>query len=233
MLIIICVFYLGCLSGSFLYCIAGLWTRHKFHLLARSKCDYCQSSLRWYELLPIISYFLQRGKCRQCRHTLSVSYLLSEVFSGCLFLHTFFFFTYPPLHSLPTYLILLLMSFCDLCERWVPDTLQVCLFIWLLYLFAWYQHDIILFLFNCALFGCFSLAFYFLRHNWIGGADIKLLLILQFALPVTQFPLFLFIAASLGLVFYFIRSCLTKDQTQEIPFIPFISLSFYIVSLYF
>ncbi|MGO4928322.1 prepilin peptidase [Fundicoccus sp. Sow4_F4] len=232
MIITFFVFYSGCMVGSFLFCIAGLWTRGQFHLFARSKCDSCQSLLSWYELLPLVSYFIQRGKCRQCHKVLSPFYWLSELFTGCLFLHAFFHYDRLSGQHLFTCFLLLLMSYCDLCERWVPDTLQLCLLAWLLYQFNWQGQDTLLLLFNLALFGCFGLFFYIIRHDWIGGADIKLLLILELAIPIVQFPTFLFIAASLGILFWYGSVWWLNNQSKDLPFIPFISLSFYIVCLY-
>lgn len=228
MIINMCIFYSGCLVGSFFYCVAGLWTRGQFHVLIRSQCDHCHNRLKWYELLPIVSFLIQRGKCRHCHYALAPIYILSECLTGCLFLHAFIHFDQLTSQHTVTCLLLLFMSYCDLCEHWVPDTLQVSLLAWLLYQFTWQGQDTILFSFSLVLFACFGLFFYFMRRDWIGGADIKLLLILKLAVPVIQFPMFLFIAASLGLLFWFSGDFRSKG----LPFIPFIACSFYIVCVY-
>lgn len=233
MLFKIAIFYVGCLLGSFFYCIAGLWTRGQFSLFARSSCDSCQRVLRWYELFPLVSFLFQKGKCRQCQHALSSAYWLSECLTGCLMLHAYFLHDHFSLQQWVTCLILLLMSFCDLCERWVPDALQLCLLTWLLIQFNWQEQEVILLAFSFILFSCFTLFFYLSRQDWIGGADIKLLLILQLAIPVVQFPLFLLIASSLGLLFWYGGLGWFDFRVRGLPFVPFIAFSFYIVTVYF
>lgn len=228
----LCVFYLGCICGSFFYCIAGIWTRAQFRWFARSNCESCHSVLSWFELLPIFSYLIQRGRCRHCHTFLGPSYWWSEFLTGCLFLHGFFNLDAMNLRDLFICFILLLMSYCDLCERWVPDLLQLGLLAVLLYPFTWQQQDVFLFLFSLTTFSLFALIFYTLRRNWIGGADIKLLILLQLALPVLKFPVFLFTASSLGLVFLVITRLYFNNLSKELPFIPFISLAYYIVWIY-
>ena len=50
-----------------------------------SHCEKCNHLLRWYELIPILSYIMLGGKCRECKTKLPLSYLLMEVCSGLLF----------------------------------------------------------------------------------------------------------------------------------------------------
>ncbi len=228
----LCVFYLGCVFGSFFYCIAGLWTRAQLRWLARSNCESCHSVLSWFELLPIFSYLIQAGRCRHCHKSLSSSYWWSEFITGCLFLHAFLNVDTISLKDFSIFFILFLMSYCDLCERWVPDLLQLALLIILLYPFTWQQQDFFLFFFSLVTFGLIGLAFYTLRRNWIGGADIKLLLLLQFALPIVKFPIFLFTASSFGLLFWALSHLFLRNAPKELPFIPFISLAYYFVWIY-
>jgi leader peptidase (prepilin peptidase)/N-methyltransferase len=49
------------------------------NIIPRSKCIHCQTTLRWYELIPLISYFFLLGQCRTCHHTISPLYPLIEV----------------------------------------------------------------------------------------------------------------------------------------------------------
>jgi prepilin signal peptidase PulO-like enzyme (type II secretory pathway) len=51
----------------------------------RSHCPICLKTLDWYELIPIFSFFIQRGKCRSCGHKISFQYPLVEILSGLLF----------------------------------------------------------------------------------------------------------------------------------------------------
>src|SRR5690606_13066052 len=45
----------------------------------------CHQQLRWYELMPVISYIIQRGKCRHCQTAISPLYPFVEFITGLLF----------------------------------------------------------------------------------------------------------------------------------------------------
>src|SRR5687768_2211789 len=50
--------------------------------LGRSRCPHCRQTLQWYELIPVVSFLLQRGLCRHCRRPLSRQYPLVELAMG-------------------------------------------------------------------------------------------------------------------------------------------------------
>lgn len=78
-------FILGTVLGSF-YNVVGFRLPMKEEIvIKRSHCPKCKHELRWYELIPIISYIIQGGKCRQCKTKISISYLLMEICTGILF----------------------------------------------------------------------------------------------------------------------------------------------------
>ncbi len=51
----------------------------------RSFCPFCKASLPWWQNLPIITWLLQRGKCKSCQAPIAVRYLLVEVLTGLLY----------------------------------------------------------------------------------------------------------------------------------------------------
>ena len=50
----------------------------------RSYCEKCKKQLAWYDLFPVFSYLLLRGRCRYCRTKLSIEYPLIELLTGFL-----------------------------------------------------------------------------------------------------------------------------------------------------
>lgn len=52
---------------------------------SRSRCEYCGTKLRWFELIPILSFFLQKGRCLTCGRKLSFRYPLIEIATGLVF----------------------------------------------------------------------------------------------------------------------------------------------------
>lgn len=85
------MFILGLAFGSFLNVITLRYSPergfyNKSHYTGRSHCPHCHRVLSWYELIPLASYMIQRGKCRTCQTRLTVQYPLVELSSGLIFL---------------------------------------------------------------------------------------------------------------------------------------------------
>lgn len=51
----------------------------------RSHCPHCGKILAWYELIPVASFVIQKGKCRSCGHKLSSQYPIVELATGIIF----------------------------------------------------------------------------------------------------------------------------------------------------
>lgn len=83
------VFTLGLGVGSFLLVLLDRREREEQALRGRSYCEKCKKTLRWFELLPVVSFLLQGGKCRTCQARLSYQYPLVELLTGGIFLFVF------------------------------------------------------------------------------------------------------------------------------------------------
>ncbi len=92
MLIVIYLFVLGLLLGSFLTLVGLRAPLNKSIVKPRSHCDTCGHVLAWYELIPIISYLIQNGKCRKCKTKLSIFYPIIELISGNIFALSYIYF---------------------------------------------------------------------------------------------------------------------------------------------
>ena len=79
------IFILGTIIGSFVNVISLRYNTGLSIIKGRSKCFSCGISLRWYELLPLASYFFLRGKCKSCRGSISIQYPLVEFLTGVVF----------------------------------------------------------------------------------------------------------------------------------------------------
>ena len=79
-------FLFGLLLGSFLnVCIARL-PRGESIVSPRSRCPACHHPIRWFDNIPVLSWLLLRGRCRDCKTRISFQYPLVELAVALWFL---------------------------------------------------------------------------------------------------------------------------------------------------
>ena len=83
------VFVLGISAGSFLQVAAVRLPFEKSLLWPGSHCMNCLRPIAWHDNIPILGWLMLRGRCRNCRASYSVRYLLVELFAGLGFLGMF------------------------------------------------------------------------------------------------------------------------------------------------
>lgn len=79
------IFISGLFIGSFLNVVSDRVVNGKSIVLGRSVCDFCGRVLGALELIPVVSYLIQLGKCKVCKKKLSWLYPLSEFLTGITF----------------------------------------------------------------------------------------------------------------------------------------------------
>ena len=77
-------FIFGLLFGSFCNVVILRDKARKSILTGRSECMNCHHLLAWYDLIPVLSYLLLRGRCRYCKKSISVQYCIVEIIAGFL-----------------------------------------------------------------------------------------------------------------------------------------------------
>lgn len=82
----ITVFLFGLIIGSFLNAIIYRLEQGGSLVTERSRCPLCSHTLSWYELIPLVSFFIQRARCRACKGAISWQYPLVELACALLFL---------------------------------------------------------------------------------------------------------------------------------------------------
>ncbi|OSZ66786.1 prepilin peptidase [Sphingomonas sp. IBVSS2] len=75
---------LGLVFGSFIATLAIRWPEGRTISRGRSECDSCGRGLHAGELVPVISYVLQRGRCRGCGAPIRMSHVLTELLGGAI-----------------------------------------------------------------------------------------------------------------------------------------------------
>lgn len=122
------VFLIGLFIGSFLNVLAGRLPIGESVLWGRSHCDFCKKTLRWYELIPVFSYSVQRGRCLRCHKRLSVQYPLSEFITGLglVYLYQSYSYALPVFFSLSLVFSALFVIFLsDFHTQIIPDSMIV------------------------------------------------------------------------------------------------------------
>ncbi len=79
-------FGLGLVLGSFMSVLVYRWPKLEGLVSGRSRCQHCRHSLSFSDLIPIISFFWLRGRCRYCRKGLDISYPAIELSLGLVYL---------------------------------------------------------------------------------------------------------------------------------------------------
>lgn len=118
------VFVLGTLVGSFLNVVIYRVPLGRSITLPPSACTTCNTPLRWYHNIPVLSYLLLGGKCSFCGSGYSVRYAALEVLSGSFFFYCqseFGLFSLIFLKSVTLYALCLIVFFIDLDHWIIPD----------------------------------------------------------------------------------------------------------------
>lgn len=125
---LIFIFLIGITIGSFLNVLIDRLPAGETVLVGRSHCDFCKKTLQWYELIPLFSWIIQKGRCRRCRKTLSVQYPLIEGITGIGFILIFQTFPYSLISLFAYFLIfssLLVIFVADAKYQIIPDSMVV------------------------------------------------------------------------------------------------------------
>jgi len=222
------IFITGTLIGSFLNVCIYRIPENKSIVSPPSSCSECGHRLGFLDLIPVLTYVFNRGRCRYCGAKYSVQYPLIELLNGIFYLLVFYKYGLEwisVMHCI-TISLLIVIFMIDLRYKIIPDSLvifgllyTIIISIMLIDINIW--DKVFGFLFGFTLFLVIALV-----TNAMGGGDIKLmgLLGLNFGLKGIIFiTIFSFIIGAIISILLLI----TKKATRKdyIPFGPFIAVS--------
>ena len=170
------LFIFGAIVGSFLN-VLGLRWNSGLTLNGRSKCSTCGKTLGPLELVPVLSFLFQRGRCRGCKAQISWQYPLIELWTALLFVTV-------PLILVPIFCIYVVITIYDFRHKIIPDSLIYPAIILSIFYRSWEFKQCLPGVGNCLLdvwagpilFGIFALIWVISRGRAIGFADSKLAL---------------------------------------------------------
>ena len=114
---------LGLLVGSFLNVVILRLPADQSIVKPRSRCGSCGKPVRWYDNIPIASWFVLRGRCRDCQASFSVRYPLVEFLTAVLFAAAFAVdgWSWSLLEHLLFLWALVVCTFIDIDHMILPD----------------------------------------------------------------------------------------------------------------
>jgi len=226
--LMITVFIFGTLIGSFLNVVIYRIPLGENIAFPASKCQSCQTPLKWYHNIPIFSWLFLRGKCGFCSASISKQYPIVELLTGVIFL--LIYMKLGMVWHLPfiaaSFAALLALVMIDFKYMAVPDNVNFAALI-----FALIQPNFL----DAMMYGAIAagglyliglLSSFIARREAMGGADVIVAGTMGALLGFPNFFMALFLSAILAMI----PAMIWRDK--GVPFVPFLALATFIVYLY-
>jgi len=231
----------GALVGSFLnVCIFRLPNEESI-IWPGSHCPHCKNAIKFYDNIPVVSYFLLRGKCRYCKGSISLQYPLVEGITALSSL--FLIIKFGPSLSYLFYFAfvaaLIVITVIDLYHQIIPDVISLPgigmgLLASLLIPQITFSNSLIgVLLGGGSLFIVATFYQWLFKREGMGGGDIKLLAMIGAFLGWKAVLLTILLSSLIGSVTGILMMVVKgKDFKYAIPFGPFLSLGA-VISLFY
>ena len=227
---------LGLVFGSFLNVCIWRIPRGESIVFGSSHCVKCDNKIKWYDLIPVISFIALRGKCRQCSQRISIKYPMIELLNGALWLFLYIRLGLGADFIFLSLLVssLIVISFIDIELKIIPDSLIIFLLVvGIVYVFIPSSLSMI-----DKIIGFFavSLPLYIIaliKHDGIGGGDIMLMAVAGLFIGWHNILLSLLMASIIGILVFIPLSLMGiyKKDTQ-IPFGPFLAFGIFVSGVF-
>lgn len=253
------IFLLGLALGSFLNCFVYRTYTGK-SIQGRSFCPHCKHFLGFFDLIPLLSFVLLKGRCRYCGKKISWQYPLVELFTAVVLLMGFYW--YKPIDffsnccssaqiisflffAVFTFILIFIFVY-DFKYYLIPDKISlpsilVIFIIQILFYFLkltdttqFFGPYILSFVIAAVIGGAFFfLQFAVSRGRWIGGGDIRLGALMGAVLGWPYILIALFLSYILGSVVSVILIILKRKKMQSrVPFGTFLTIGTLIALLW-
>ncbi len=244
------VFVFGLIIGSFLNVVILRLNTGRSIARGRSACASCARKLSWYELVPVVSFLLLKGKCRTCTSPISFQYAVVELTTAVTFLilYTklflgggmtgFAFMSF--LFSCVIAALLMVILIYDIRHKIIPDPM-VYAFIALSFVSIIWKVLVIpgYFVGEAVVAGPllalpFFLLWYFSDGRLMGFGDVKLMLGIGWLLGLSSGGMALLFSFWIGgIVGMFLLACAKRySMKSQIPFAPFLIIGTFIVGVW-
>lgn len=231
--VFILLFLLGTCVGSFLNVLIYRIPKEEEFVRTPSHCMTCGHSLKWYELIPVVSWLLQGGKCRACGVRLSAQYPIVEALNGIMWLTTALMFRgdwltvalYCGLFSM-----LLVLTVIDWRTYIIPNGINLAIFLlglvrlvtdlgsWPLYVIG-----------MVSVSGVFLLLHILTGGNGLGMGDVKLVGAAGLLLGWPKMLLAVLVGSVSGAIIHSVR--MKKGAGHKLAFGPYLAAGIWLAAL--
>lgn len=231
--VFILLFLLGTCVGSFLNVLIYRIPKEEEFVRTPSHCMTCGHSLKWYELIPVVSWLLQGGKCRACGVRLSAQYPIVEALNGVMWLTTALMFRgdwltvalYCGLFSM-----LLVLTVIDWRTYIIPNGINLAIFLlglvrlvtdlgsWPLYVIG-----------MVSVSGVFLLLHILTGGNGLGMGDVKLVGAAGLLLGWPKMLLAVLVGSVSGAIIHSVR--MKKGAGHKLAFGPYLAAGIWLAAL--
>lgn len=224
----------GLIIGSFSnVCILSMPKKENF-CTRRSHCMSCGTELKWYDLIPLVSYIVLKGKCRYCHEKISIQYPIVEALTAILYVIITILFG----ASAETLLCcaftsaLIILSFIDYRTREIPISINLFLCITGIAATIIDRQNWLCHIIGAALIsGMLLTVFFVTKGNGIGGGDIKLTFAAGLFLGWQKILIGFIIACIFGIVIH--GMCMKiKKSDHSLAFGPYLAAGFFLAMLF-
>ena len=235
-LYLIIFFILGTYFGSFFTVIGLRLPKNENFTTSHSHCDSCMHELKLYDMVPILSFLFQRGKCRYCKAKIDPLSTFVEFFTGLLFAVSYysFGFTWEFAIGLGIVSLLMIVLVSDLTYLIIPDEVLIFFSIYFI-VFQILNLGIVgallkvvsgIFLFS-VLYFIMLIGNKVLKKECLGGGDIKMMFVFGLILEPLLGTLSIFLGSFIALPISLIL--LRNQDEKQIPFGPFLLIALAII----
>ncbi len=228
----------GLVIGSFLNVVISRLPEEQSIVKPRSRCPSCKAQIKFYDNIPIISYILLGGHCRNCDQEISLRYPIVEALTGFSFWLAYFYFGSDLIYmgfAILFLCLLISLAFTDMEHMILPNELTLGgTVVFLVYAFfnpyILTRHAYIASFGSALLFiGIYFFYKKILGKEGLGLGDVKMLLLLGAFLGINNLLVAILTASISGLlVGLFLIIFKGQNLESRLPFGTFLALGSYI-----
>ena len=232
-LLAISITILGAIWGSFIAVLCSRWPLGESVAKGRSRCDTCGAQIAAYDLVPIFSYIILKGKCRQCRHPIGHMAVVTEGAAALIGMASILLL--PGLQGVAAAIfgwLLLPLVLLDYRHLWLPDRLVLMLAIGamaagpaMMPQTSWTDRIIGGLIGFAALEGVRLGYKIFRRFDGMGQGDPKLFGALGLWLGWQLLPLTLLVASLFGITKLLLKRTSVKGHRAAVPFGAYLGIA--------